>query len=167
MSEKPKTRHAMSGFFVFCLLSMFALLSAMLVMVGIRACEGVQTAAEANSEAQIALSYVLNKVRAHDAIDSISLWQTDGRQVLCLREQLEGEWYETRIFCEEGSLCEYFCEAGEGFDPSLGESLTAAVTLNVEAETPRLLAIEVTRTNGDVLTAHAALRAGEVVEHAK
>lgn len=112
MSERRtvKTRHAMSGFFVFCLLGLFALLSAVLVMVGIRACQGVQAAADANSEEQIALSYVLNKVRAHDVTDSISLWNTDGRQVLCLKENLDGEWYETRIFVLMASYASIFAK---------------------------------------------------------
>lgn len=169
MSERRtvKTRHAMSGFFVFCLLGLFALLSAVLVMVGIRACQGVQAAADANSEEQIALSYVLNKVRAHDVTDSISLWNTDGRQVLCLKENLDGEWYETRIFCSDGKLCEYFCEVGEPFDRSMGEALTAAQALHLKAETPKLLYVQVTRVGGETLAAHAALRAGEVIEHEK
>lgn len=49
----------------------------------------------------------------------------------------------------------------------MGEALTAAQALHLKAETPKLLYVQVTRVGGETLAAHAALRAGEVIEHEK
>lgn len=155
--------HAVSGLFVFCLLCMFALLAATLTLVGINAYRSVNQVATSNSEHQIALSYLVNKLHAFDRAGGIFVMESDGMQVLCLRETFDDELYETRIFCTDGSLCEYFCAASEPFDVEMGMPLTQAAGLGIDVKTPNLVLIEVIREDGSLSGAHVALRSGEAV----
>lgn len=155
--------HAVSGFFVFCLLCLFALLATTLVMIGIRAYRGVYENTTANSEEQIALSYLLNKVRAYDSVDSIELKEIDGLQILCLQERIGDERYETRIYCADGGLQEYYCERNDPFDPEFGDRLAEAASLTIAFPNPNLMRIEIAHGDGDISSAHIALRAGKAV----
>lgn len=167
MSERAGRRaqhgHAVSGFFVFCLLCLFALLATTLVMVGIRAYRGVYVSTAANSEEQIALSYLLNKIRSHDSIGEIELREMDGVELLCLQESIDGEQYETRIYCLDNGLYEYYCEKSDPFDPELGQRLTGAASVEIACEAPRLMRIEIAHEDGAVSSAHIALRVEEAV----
>lgn len=165
MSERAGGRggHAVSGFFVYCLLCLFALLATTLVMVGTRAYHSVYDSTAANSDEQIALSYLLNKVRSYDVSGGIELRKVDGIDTLCLQESIGGVPYETRIYCMDNSLYEYYCEKSDPFDPKLGERLTEAASMEIGLVEPRLLRIEIAHTDGSVSSAHIALRVGEAV----
>lgn len=151
--------HAVSGFFIFCLIGLFAVLAATLTLVSISAYRNVYEASTGNSEGQIVLSYLRNKVRASDRAGGVAVDSLGGRDVLCLRETLGGEEYETRVYCYGGSLCEYFCAAEEAFDPELGEALAPLQSLSLRMETPWLLAAEIRQEDGATLSARMALRA--------
>lgn len=167
MNKQKRTHvlhgHAVSGLFVFCLLCMFALLATTLTLVGINAYRSVNEAATSNSEQQIALSYLVNKLHAFDRAGGISVMESDSVQVLCLRETFDDELYETRIYCADGSLCEYFCEASEPFDAEMGIPLTQAAKMRISIKNPNLVLIEVIREDGSLSGAHVALRSGEAV----
>ncbi|MEG2314676.1 MAG: DUF4860 domain-containing protein [Clostridia bacterium] len=151
--------HAVSGFFVFCLIGLFALLSTTLTLISIRAYRNVDQASTRNSDEQIVLSYLLNKVHAYDAVGAVSIRTMDGVDLLCLRETADGTCYETRIYAADGMLREYFAEANEAFDPELGEPLCALSSLRIEMVDERLLRVEVGGANSPLM--HIALRAGE------
>jgi len=52
-----------------------------------------------------------------------------------LTETLEGELYETWIYCYDGWICEYFTEAGLAApDPQLGEPVLEAQHLQISLE---------------------------------
>lgn len=154
--------HVISGFFVFCLIGMFAVLATTLTLVGIRAYRNVNSASVGNSEGQIALSYLQNKIHAYDREQGVALKRFDGMDVLCLRETIEGETYETRIYGAAGSLREYFCDQEDEFDAEMGEPLTDIASLSINAETPKLLAVNIGQLDGQTHMTHVALRTGEV-----
>ena len=155
--------HAISGFFVFCLLCLFAVLSATLTLAGTRAYDAVHTSAEKSSGELISLTYIVNKLHALDAADAVYLMEADGAQVLCLAETVEGETYETRIYCCEGEIREYFCLANDAFDPALGSMVAQAEALDIRFENSRLLQVSLRYQDGETASSHVALRAGEAV----
>ncbi len=153
--------HVISGFFVFCLIGLFAVLATTLTLVGINAYRSVYEASAGNSEGQIALSYLRGKVRAYDGAGRVVVETMDGLDVLCLRETIDGEMYETRIYCADGGLREYFCAVGDAFDPSLGEGLTELRSLAMRFEEPWLIRADIIKMDGTPQTAYMALRAKE------
>ena len=163
MSEHGSTsrNHAVSSLFVFCLIAVFALLATVLTLFGIRAYRSVYDASAGNSESQTALSYLVNKLHSADRAQGVEIRAEGGRDVLVLAEPLDGTIYETRIYCDGGSLREYFCEQGEPFDAELGEELASLNALRLTLEKPWLIRVELDQPDGRQLSAHVALR-GEV-----
>lgn len=155
--------HAISGLFVFVLICMFALLATTLTLVGIRAYRGVSAASAVSSERQIALSYVVNKLHTADQLGGVRVLDTEVGQALGLREEVEGEQYETRIYCLDGQLCEYYCEIDDEFDAEMGTALTATRELRVSIEAPNLLLVELVQPDGTIDAAHVNLRAREAI----
>lgn len=153
--------HAISSFFVFCLIALFAVLSTLLTLFGIRAYRSVYAASAANSEAQTVLSYLINKAHSGDRAGSVSVRVIDGMDVLCIAEPLDDGLYETRVFAMDGNLCEYFCEAGEAFDPELGSPLVAIQSLRLTMEQPWLIRVDIGREGAGNLRASIALRGEE------
>lgn len=153
--------HAVSGFFVFCLIALFAVLATLLTLFGIRAYRSVYDASAMNGESQTVLSYIVNKVHSGDRAGGVTILDGKGAQALAIREPLDDGVYETRVYCYGGSLREYFCEPGDEFDPEYGEELTSLKALRFEWEEPWLLRVRIEREGAEPVEAHIALR-GEV-----
>lgn len=66
---------------------------------------------------------------------------------LCLREELEGHRYITRIYCHEGWLMELFALEGEEFAPEDGRRVMALEALNAQWE-GQMLVVHFTDTAG-------------------
>lgn len=156
--ERATQGHAISSFFVFCLIAVFAVLATLLTLFGIRAYRSVYDASASGSEEQIVLSYLANKVRMGDRAGGVTVGREGGMDVLTIREPLDGGMYETRIYCDGESLCEYFCEAGDGFDAELGTPLVALKSLRLAMEEPWLISLRAEREDGVALDTRIALR---------
>lgn len=154
--------HTVSGVFVFLLIGLFAITSILLVLMGVRVYRSVTDAALGNTDYQLALSYLCNKVHAYDHEGGVAIGQEDGMQVLYLKESIDGDAYETRIYCYDNTIYEYFAAVGDAFDPEYGEALTQVDSMAFSAITPNLLQVDVTLPNGDQHVKHMALRSNQV-----
>ena len=143
------TSHAVGGLFIFCLIALFAVLAVTLTLTGMRAYQSVSEASVGNSEAQIVLSYLLNKTHALDTAGAVSIHEEDGIQYLCLDEYWGADVYETRIYAIDGELREYYCDAGDAFKPELGDPLADVQKLSFVMESPRLLTASGTSHSGN------------------
>lgn len=80
---------------------------------------------EAAFDRRTALQYVAARVRSAGA--EITVEDFAGPDsTLCIREELEGETYLTRLYCHGGALRELFCGAEEEMAPENGEIIVAA-----------------------------------------
>lgn len=161
-AQNATREHTISGFFIFCLIGVFAVLLATLTLFGVRAYSSVHEASTVNSEGQIAISYLQNKVHSGDSSGNVAITSEGGVQLLILHETLDGEAYETRIYYHDGSLCECFCRADEPFDPALGSPLTELESFDIQAVEPWLIRVTLKQRGGGEQAAHIALRSGEV-----
>ena len=153
--------HMFSGLFVFLLIGLFAIASITLVLSGINVYRHVTTEAALNTEKQIALSYLGNKIHAYDGTGSVSLKTYNGIDVLCLLERFDDEAYETRIYYDDGTLWEQFVSADEAFDSQLGERLTEIESIQFKNVKPDLLQVTVVLPDGSQHTLHMALRSSQ------
>ncbi len=161
-SSNAVTNHAIGGLFIFCLIALFAVLAVTLTLTGMRAYQSVNEASVGNSEAQIVLSYLLNKTHAMDSTDAISIHEENGIQYLCLNEVWGADVYQTRIYAVDGEMREYYCDAGDPFKPELGDPLSNVLKLSFAMESPRLLTAVVVLPDGSEQNLHIALRSQEV-----
>ena len=158
------TNHAIGGLFIFCLIALFAVLAVTLTLTGMKAYQSVNEASVGNSEAQIVLSYLLNKTHAMDTTGAVSIREENGVQFLCLDEYWEDEVYQTRIYALDGQMLEYYCGAEDEFKPELGDPLADVQKLTFAMESPRVITASVVLNDGTKQQLHIALRSQEVLQ---
>lgn len=163
MSNKrvPTDGHMISGIFVFFLIGFFAIASIVLVLTGINVYRHVTEEATRNTDRQLALSYLCNKVHAYDKTQSVLVDNQGGIQFLCLRESIDEEVYETRIYFYQGTICEQYVPMDAEFNPELGDRLTEVKALQFKELTQSLLQVEVTLSDESVHDMYMALRSSE------
>ncbi|MEG0638612.1 MAG: DUF4860 domain-containing protein [Clostridia bacterium] len=165
MSEKFHRRaitsrgHMISGLFVFFMIGLFAILATTLTLTGIRAYRSTYEASANNTEGQIALSYLINKIHAYDSVGGVTVRNQEGTEVLCLNEMVENQSYETRIFCTDGKLSEYYCASEEAFNAELGEPICNLSYFSIGFAKPWLLKVELAQPGAERVTMHVSLRA--------
>lgn len=165
MQEKRSlTSHSMPSAFIFLLIGLFAIASVTLMLIGTRVYYRVTDAAAQNSEAQIALSYLCNKIRTYDEAGNVQLAERDGLPVLCLYETIDDEPYETAIYTWDGAIRERFASANEAFDPEDSQKLANAQSLKFTLLSPNLLQATIVMPGGEARTLRIALRAGNAKE---
>ena len=151
--------HLVPGVFVFILIGFFAVASLLLTVIGLRVYRHVTDSASFNSESQMILSYISNKIRTFDATGSVVIGQRDGIALLSLRETLDAQPYETNIYAYDGAIWESFAAVGDTFDPENGERLVTAQALRCTLLYPDLVEVTVELPNGETRTMRMALRA--------
>lgn len=109
----------------FVLICTFALLSVMIVAIGIQAYEQIIQNSETNTQLRTSISYTANKIRAHDGVGEIEAKREGDINTLALYQNIEGDDYVTYIYCYDGMLYEWFTAADTVFDPRQGEKLIA------------------------------------------
>lgn len=153
-------RHTISQVFVFVLLGLFAVLSAFMVLLSAQLYRSVVDQTELSSAHRILTSYVANAVRGSDCADTVYTDKRGGIDVLVFDRFVEGEEYETLIYCHEGSLCELFTEASQEFDPGYGEEICGAQAFEARID-GGLLEIALTDSAGSNVTIDIALRCSQ------
>lgn len=107
----------------FVLVCLFALLSVLVVTIGIQAYEQIVENTQTNAELRTSLSYTANKIRVYDGFGEMEALQIGDMDVLALHETVDGDRYVTYIYCFNGMLYEWFTAADTPFDPLQGEAL--------------------------------------------
>jgi len=152
-------KHTIAQVFVFVLLGVFAVLSVLMVLLSAQLYRGTVNQTEQHSAQRILSSYVTNIVSANDVKGMISVEKLDGVEMLVLGWDVEGELYETKIYCHDGSLRELFMRASQEFDPEYGEEICAAQAFSPVLN-EELLEISLTDGTGHESTLYIALRSG-------
>lgn len=142
---------------VFLLLGTFAVFCTLLIMLGAQAYQGVMDASNGNTNGRILLNYPLNKVRMNDNASNLCIEDQSGVPVLVITQDLDGDAYETRIYCYDGWLREVFSDASDDFYLEDGEALAEASFFNPKLENG-LFSFEVAAPQGETLRAHWLLR---------
>ena len=160
MRLKRGMQHEMQGVFVFVLLGMFAVMSALLVLLGAQMYRGTVDKSEADNASRILFSYVRSMVRAEDARSSVDIEDHEGIKVLAMHEEIEGDPYVTWLYSYEGSLYEQFTRANREFSPASGTAICAAGTFEPVLE-GNLLTVTMEDEMGEDCSVSVALRCGE------
>ena len=103
-----------------------------LVMTGTGLYSAVVDSQTRNREARAALSYLAARVHAADAAGAVSVGEGPEGAALLLRENADGETYETRIYLYEGALREEYGTADAALDPQDSERIVDAKSFSVE-----------------------------------
>lgn len=112
-------------------------------------------------EARTAAMFIATKVRQNDCADRIEVAHLDDTEALVFTETVEGESFQTWIYCFDGYLYELFLPADLTPAPEDGERLLPIADLQLELQ-DRLLTAELTHADGQRQTLQLMLRSGEV-----
>ena len=162
--ELSPLSHSIPSAFLFLLIGLFAVSSITLTLIGTRVYRRVTDTAAHNSDSQMVLSYLCNKVRTFDTENNVTLTKRDGLNVLSLYETLNGDPYETDIYAWQGAMWENFQSTGDPFAPENGERLVDLQSLTFTLVSPNLLEASVVMPSGENRTLRIALRAGAAEE---
>jgi hypothetical protein len=115
---------------------------------------------EQSYDHRVATQYLATRVRQGDEAGRILVETFDGVDALVLREEIEGEVYETRVYCYDGYLRELFAAQGEPFAAEDGEQVLRAEALTLSLEN-QVITAEITDSDGQVRAMTLYLRSGE------
>ena len=105
-------KHSMQDILVFLIFSIFAILSLVLVAVGIKFYTNVSNKVDENSEMRNTIAYLENKMRSNDFSGGIEVKKVDGKDVLVLTGT-GSEALKTAIYVDDGHLKEYLSSTDE------------------------------------------------------
>lgn len=155
-----RREHSVSGLFAFVLVGLFTLLSLTIILASIRSYRAMGDSARFVTQERIALGYVSGKLRASGDQKNVSFREEQGIKLLVIRDEADGETYETRIYSEGGILFEQFCDVSVPFSPDDGERIASLPGFTFYGEGARII-LRAHLSDGTVAVTSVALRAGE------
>ena len=136
-----RSQHHISGLMALLLFGVFAV-CILAVLLG--ATEVYQRLSHRDADAyahRTAALYLTTRVHQSDRLDALRVEPFGDGDALVYTEQLEGECFETRIYCWEGHLCELFSLQEFEAYPEDGERLLPLRNLQLQLEDNLLTAL--------------------------
>lgn len=112
----------------------FAALMLTVILLAGKGYSGISKGLEQTYGQRTALSYVANQLRQHDQANSVSVEERQGANVLVLKEQVDGQPYETMIYWKDGMVWEMFAAEGADIPLSSGTQVLPADSLQFHQE---------------------------------
>jgi len=150
---------------VLALILLFAGLSVALIAMGGQAYRSILNAANENAQRRASVGYVVGRVRAFDGLNAVHVERVtvDGQGIdaLVLSETIDGEAYETRIYCADGKLREQFVSADTVLECAEdGEQIAQLAGFSV-MQKPGMLVMQFVHPDAQTDTMHVALHSGQ------
>lgn len=125
--------HTIDLIFILGLFCLFALCSLTLVMTGAGVYKKTVSHMDANYSGRTALSYITEKIRQSDSLNSVSIGRTSSDEpALLLKQDYNDNEYVTCIYVHEGNLCELFVPEGSPYEAAQGEIIMSLEALSME-----------------------------------
>ncbi|NLZ81552.1 MAG: DUF4860 domain-containing protein [Clostridiales bacterium] len=157
-----KKKHSVDIIFVLGLFGMFTILSVLLILVGSNIYSGIIETSERNAQIRTSLSYIVNKVHAHDKQGGVFLEVRDGVTVLVMEETYDEELYQNLIYYHEGAIKEALVNKTSNFEFSYGDKIMEVDNFEMEEKLEEeLIYLSVTDAKGNSQSMRLALRSGE------
>lgn len=155
-----KTRSA-SMIAALIVLALFAVGILSVLLGGAGAYRRLTTRDQQAYEDRTCSQYLATKLRQASCADAVEVLPFGDTDALRITQILEGEVYETRIYCHDGWLMELFSLAGGEFSPEDGEQILEAKGLKIQNQ-QGLYTLELTGEDGKRILLTLSARGGEV-----
>lgn len=152
--------HTTDLLFTIGLFCVFSAAAFILVMIGIHVYEATVANMQDTYSTRTALSYVTEKVRQHDASDSVRLGELEGGTALVLSDELGGDTFLTYIYAEDDHLCELTVREGTQASRSMGEQIIQVQDFTMEDAGNGFLQFSASDSAGDTIRFLLHLRSG-------
>ncbi len=123
MDRRTEKKSSLDSVFVLTVFTLFVccLLFAVLTYAGVYKSTGERINERFNNATTV--SFITRKLQSYDMAGAISVRTLEGKSVLCLDEELDGEQYTTYIYHSDGYLYELFTSSHNSFDETAGNQL--------------------------------------------
>jgi len=144
-----RQKHSSIGVLLSVLLGLtFALCALFVTLFGADVYASVLDDSSQNDITRTATLYIANKVRQHDADDSISIRSIEGNVALVLEQQVEGETILTYLYLYDGELNEVSVLDGSPVAKSAGQPVLPLSKLSFSYVNPALLRVSLADEKG-------------------
>lgn len=140
-------RGRVGGLLTLVLFAIFAVCVLMVLLLGANAYQGLTERDRQSWDARTCAQYITTK--AHKAPGEVTVTDFDDVPALLITEEIEGEVYQTRVYCYDGWLRELFSDGAAELLPADGERVLQAEALALSLK-DGLLTAEITPPSGEV-----------------
>lgn len=160
-------KHHIESVFVLLLAGMFAVCVLLVLFTGARAYSAVTARSADAYSRRVCAQYVAAKIRHADAGGAVYIGTFEGGaapsgDTLFLEQTIGGKKYVTRIYCENGHICELFAEDGLAFRRDAGTEVMEANSLSFARDAGTgLLTVTAEDTDGFVTAVSVLPRCAE------
>ena len=124
-----KIRFKVTNLIVLTVFCIFAVCTMAVLLTGAEVYGRLADRTQMQFDQRTAARYITTRVRQSDVAGDIRVEDFGGYSSLVFQEQIEGQLYETRIYCYEGYVRELFVSAEGVFLPEDGEKVLKAKDL--------------------------------------
>ena len=164
MNDENKTARSIGSLAALLLFAVFAVCVLSVLLTGAGVYRRLTERDQAVFDNRTAVRYVTTRIRQADRVEGVSLRQFGGVDALVLPEQIDGDCYETWIYCYDGQLRELLVQESTFIQPEDGETVLPMESLTMrwdDACAGRLLVDLETESGQEQLALY--LRCGEGV----
>lgn len=159
LGTRPRS-HMVDLLFVLALFCVFAASALMAVLIGANVYRNTVRRMDENYTGRTSLAYIATKVRQCDVRDGIHIGAVgNGASALVLRQEIDGQEFETWIYCYDGALREVLLPADSSPDPESGQAVVEMDSFDVDAR-DGLLTVSVKDVDGNRYSRQIAVRCG-------
>jgi len=140
---------AIDTFFILALLTLFAITSFFVIIIGARQYHSIADQMTENYETRTVSSYLVEKFNQNDTAGSVSITDIEGISAIALTQTLNDRRYTTYIYAYEGYLREAMVSEGAVITPDFGQKIIETQALEIKSCSNNLYCITVTDTYGN------------------
>ena len=149
MNQDSNKRHVIDSVFVICLLLMFLICALTVIAIGASIYRKNVARTSENYSQRVSIAYITEKVRQSDNNGLIFKKELFGRDALVLQQDIDGNLYNTYIYCYEGYLMELFARDDlENIYPQSGPKILKVHSFNLIEVNNNLLSAVITSDDG-------------------
>ena len=147
MNFSKRNKSIIDFMFIIALFGAFAITGLFVILFGAKVYQNTVARMDANYASRTALSYVTEKIRAHDYAnsdnDAISMESVNGQSVLMLKDVVNDRTFITYLYVDEGYLKEFTADENYDFKYNQGTQIIKVKKFAIEQIKDALYSVDI------------------------
>lgn len=160
MHDKTDSRHMIDILFVLTLFCVFAISALTLVTLGANIYQRTVDHMETNFESRTPYSYITQKVRQADQLDSVYVGSIDGNDALLIKQEIGDTLFTTYLYEYDGYLCELLTRADQTLSANAGSQIIEVESFAIKELESNLFSVDITTISNENLHLQISTRCG-------
>ena len=143
-----KKKNQLGSVLVLLVFAVFMVSVLMVLLTGADVVEKIHSRDQASYDHRTLVQYITTRVRQADQRGMVDVRSFGDGDALVLTEEIDGDLYETLVYCSDGYLRELFVEAGLEMDAEFGEEILPIQRVCFQDENT-YIRVQLTLTEGE------------------